>query len=446
MKIKNNIINFLPLYLASLLLICIPFLSHTNCFAATDKKSISLEEVWDAYIPNYLSRIDITNASSLYGAQTRLMVPVWALFRLGRVAWQRQITSVLLRILNATITLSRLRDQTHAGTINISEDLLDETTSGSGKRWIFPFERRVSQKGDYGIFQIYEKRLSQLQFSYLVAYHARLLVQNKPLGIEFERFVNKATNFLLNDIVRSYWLAVPAWHWVKGYPNMKERLEAKLTRPLPEELRSKSFYKMIVDEDLFLMAIAAELRCISMYQQGILIKEDDLKLIEDILSIAEITVFSRLQKGNGFLFDVGSRDDHLDHAYAGYNGNTFPTSKSPAINISQDISHSQRWPWWLSSFRDAWPVNSLNYRKYHELINRLAYQFVNHVLVWQDNGFPLVTNYLDGKNGWYRVGYKNKPSFGYSIGLLSYQIQCFEEVGVFWLYMIKASESLMKEY
>jgi len=214
MKIKKNITDFLSLYLTYLLLICTPFLFGTNCFATGDNpKSINLEELWDAYIPSYLSRIDVTNASSLYRAQTKLMVPVWASFRLGKVTWQRQITSTLLRILNSTTPISQLRDQAHAGTINISEDLLDETKSGAGKRRIFPFERKVSKKGDGRISQIYEKRLSNLQFSYLVAYHTRCLVQNKPLDIESERFINNATDFLLNNIVRSYWLDIPAWHW-----------------------------------------------------------------------------------------------------------------------------------------------------------------------------------------------------------------------------------------
>ena len=61
---------------------------------------------------------------------------------------------------------------------------------------------------------------------------------------------------------------------------------------------------MIIDEDLFVMAIASEMRCISSHEKS-LFKQRDLVFLDDIADMTERTIAARLKEGEGFLFDIG---------------------------------------------------------------------------------------------------------------------------------------------
>jgi len=386
--------------------------SSTNCLA--DAKNVSInnvDELWQGYIPGYLTKINPKDSMVLYSAQQALMVPVWASFRLQKTAWQKQITEGLSLIIDSTTSIEKLREKSHQGQIKLSPDLLDESKTGSGKRNIFPFEAKTSE--------VSKDDMIQFQFSYLLSYHARLLVQNGITDKQSKKYVEKTVHLLMTDMIHPYWTELPGRHWAVRYPNMKLKLQAKLSNPVPIELRARKYYRWIIDEELHFMAIASELRCLARYKKD-LFTQKDIDILNDILAITQEIMSAKLEKGDGFLFDIGSVDDHPDYAHAGYSGKAYPTVKSPGKNVSWDISHSSRWPWWLASFRDAWPTNSAQYNQYDKLLDRLSIQFVLCIDSQLDNnGFPRVTNFFNGQNGWYRVGYQNRKNFGYAPFALS---------------------------
>ena len=407
-------IIFFPLIVALSVVFLVPGMPVRGYSA---EQQINLEELWRKTITEYLNKIDVKNSVSLYAAQPDLMVPAWASFRLNKRDWQHQFTVKFSEILGHATPISKLKEMDSQNFIQLDPKLMDAARNGKGTRLIFPFEKGAREKTQAKKGQVFEEVLSQFQFSYLLAYHSRKLVETGAKDPDTLNYLQKVVPFLKSDIVRAYWLEIPAWHWaVKKlpYPNIKERLKAKLCEPLQPELRGKKYFRLIMDEDLFIMAIAAELKCISLIDGGKYFDRNDVLLMDEIQDYCLKTMNARLSKGKGFLFDVGARDDRPDFAYAGYTGSVLPTGKKrPAKMTVSDVSHAQRWPWWLTSFRDSWPKDSDNYKKFDRMIDRLAVQFGEYVVSWQPNGYPLLNNFLDGRNGWYRVGYQKRKNFGY---------------------------------
>lgn len=226
----------------------------------------------------------------------------------------------------------------------------------------------------------------------------------------------------LPDIVYSefskYWRSTPAWQWSRDpfSGGIRERILWKLKNKKVQ----KSYYRALVDDDLFLLAIAADLKAFS---DGSDQAPQWAPALDDALSIA-LKVFSQegvnLSDG-GWLFQPGVWTDHPEYQYAGNIVVQSGIRPAPVRGIATDSSHSMRFAAWLSSFALAYPPQSDNRLFYDGLRNKLENQFFAKMLVppSSDLSCYLLKNFTDGSNGVYRWEYS---SLGSGSGYGPYQL------------------------
>jgi hypothetical protein len=243
--------------------------------------------------------------------------------------------------------------------------------------------------------------LSRLYYFYLASQFMVLAQQNQQQDL-----IPPGLPELIFSEVQSVWVTKPAWEWGRQpFPGgARERVLWKLNTRRVE----KSYYRVIVDEDLYLLVIAADLKA---YRGTPAQQKAWNPLLDDALSIAR-RVFSQevvSQPGGGWLFQPGAWTDHPEYQYAG-NKEIRPEMKpAPVPGISADSSHSLRFPLWLTSLMQAYPPNSEGYQFFEGLRSGLEKQFFNKVLVKPSNNFPCyrMNNFMDGSNGAYRYNYES---------------------------------------
>ncbi|MFC1717107.1 hypothetical protein ACFL6S_25820 [Candidatus Poribacteria bacterium] len=197
----------------------------------------------------------------------------------------------------------------------------------------------------------------------------------------------------------------PAWQWDREpFPEgMKERLLWKLdTEDVPW-----SYYRAIIDEELFTFAIAADLASLDL-------DVDKFSILPEILEIA-YRVFEQegvFQEHGGWLLQPGVWTDAPSYAYAGHDLVAPGLEKKPVEGIAWDVSHSQRMPLWLNSYLNTYPEGSKEHELYSKIKSALAKQFHDVVLVppTEDFGAYRTFNFMDGRNGLY--GYRYTPTEG----------------------------------
>lgn len=210
---------------------------------------------------------------------------------------------------------------------------------------------------------------------------------------------------LLYSEVHSFWNVTPAWQFdQKPFPGAgRERLLWKLRN---HKVR-KSYYRAVLDHDLYVFAIAADLK---EFEGTADQQKAWRRLLDDVLSIAR-QVFTQevaYQPDGGWIFQPGVWTDHPEYQYAG-NQEALPgIQPAPVRGIAPDSSHSLRFPLWLTSLMDANPPDSEEYRFYENLRSGLEKQFFNKVLHQPTAELPcfLITNFMDGSNGVYRWSYQ----------------------------------------
>ncbi len=248
-----------------------------------------------------------------------------------------------------------------------------------------------------------EAELSRLYYLYVAS---RFLVLAKNNG--HEDLVPPALPGLLFSEVQTVWRNKPAWQWGRQpFPGgARERVNWKLENRRVE----KSYYRAIIDEDLYNFAIAADLKA---YGGTPAQQQAWNPVLNDVLSTVR-RVFSQeviYQPGGGWLFQPGVWTDHPEYQYVGNREARRGIKPAPVRGIAEDTSHSLRFPLWLTSFMQAYPTNSEEYRFYENLRRGLENQFFNKVLVQPTADHPcyLTNNFMDGSNGVYRWNY---GSFG----------------------------------
>jgi hypothetical protein len=254
--------------------------------------------------------------------------------------------------------------------------------------------------------------LSRLYYLYVAS---RFMVLAKESGRQ--DLIPRGLPELLYSEVQANWRTKPAWQWDRQpFPGgARERVLWKLDH----RKVGKSYYRVILDEDLYNFAIAADLKAFG----GTAAQQEAWNpLLEDVLSVVR-RVFTQevvQQPGGGWLFQPGVWTDHPEYLYAGNKEPRPGLKPAPVRGIGEDSSHSLRLPLWLTSFMQAYPVNSEEYHFYQNLLKGLEEQFYNKVLVQPTAGLPcfLTNNFMDGSNGVYRWNY---GSFGKDNGYGPYQ-------------------------
>lgn len=353
------------------------------------------------YVVPIFNKIDMSDSNDLYFAQPDLMLVVE-----NYINENKQNQEFLIEAFQNIIVNLPYLDNLRKNEIALSDYLADERKSGKGSRRVFPTLNRGGE--------IYDARLAILQFSYLISRLTTKIVDKslkEELTEKENQFLKLASNFLYDDVVISYYKN-EAWWYRTTYPSMKARIEARLSPPYSKVLAEHSYSTAFVDEDFFLMAIASDLKYISLKYKKLL-KTDDL-VLDEILKNTYLMMEGHLDWNNeGFVFDKGKWRDHPEYRHSGYEGLKFPKREYLKRDAVIDTSHAYRWPLWLDSFKKAYSKNSSKYLYYDNLISKLTNQF-EKVIVITELG-PKLKNMFDGSNGWYNV----KKDWGYGPFTLS---------------------------
>lgn len=272
-------------------------------------------------------------------------------------------------------------------------------------------------------------RLNKLQYFYLLSEYIKLSTANN-IDDKDTRSLTK----IIYDYINQIWLQEKAWQWGKkdGFKNMKERLLWKIS----QRNTHPTYLKAIIDEELFVFGIAADLKT----HRGIY-NEDTL--LDDILNVA-YTVFEQegqFDASGGWLMQRGVWAEHPDYLYASYS-NASPGLKRLAVTgISRDTSHSHRFPLLLNSLKDATGCSAKK-KLYSDILKGLNKQFFNVAVKEPSLLSPYyrTTNYMDGRNGLYRYGYKTAP-----MGIGPYELSGTIMLG-WWGFLHSAESKTMYEY
>lgn len=404
----------------TLILLSIAALLLLSCTNASATAEGVGNEGLECAVKKILSAIQVRKADSLYDAQTSLILPLRASFDLGLDGVTSVFLEGLAHALDQTASLGHLRSKARSGSIRLDPFLWNPSRSGGDDRHFFPVEEKFANRIFPAVeaFEqpvITEARLSQLQFCYLLSSAMKQVAHRgecQHLSQVEARFLSRTFSFLLRSIAVPYWVDVEVGGWHRRFPNLKARISTFLNPSSYDVTLWKSYCRAITDTDLFVVAIAADLLHVADAFNNALgiekIQPQEREVLLEIRDSALQIMEQGIQPGKGFLFQVGIWADYPDFLYAGCRGNELPVRPCPKKDVAEDSSHFHRWPWWLESFRDSWPSDHANHRYYEGLLRRLAEQFVSKVVASRGNGLILLSNYMDGTNGWYRVGYRGR--------------------------------------
>jgi hypothetical protein len=228
----------------------------------------------------------------------------------------------------------------------------------------------------------------------------------------------------LHGWVTQLWTKGPAWQWFrKPFPGgVRERVAWKLSdQPGPG---GKAFEHAILDQELFLFAIGADLRH---YGHTVGSKLEKDPVLQELDRVSRRVYDDRVKwnSDSGWTFQPGIWRDHPDHVYECRTEKQAGLKPCDRIGGSEDASHTHRFPLWMRSLLEAAPAQSPERTYYTRLLWGLEKQFFDRVLVNPSPEFAgyRLRNYMDGDNGLYRWGYKQfGPDQGYGPYELSFAL------------------------
>lgn len=259
-----------------------------------------------------------------------------------------------------------------------------------------------------------DAQLSWLQYFYLLSRFNVLAAAHGDSAM-----VSPDLAPLLYGWVRELWLKGPAWQWYrKPFPGgVRERLDWKLSgKP---GVKRKSFERAILDQELMLFAIAADLRTYGRLVGSPLAKDS---VLLEIRRYARRVYDDRVvwNADSGWTFQPGIWRDHPDHLYECREEKRPGLEPCTTVAGAEDASHGHRIPLLLRSLSEGEPAGTT--RAYYERLRwGLERQFFNRIAVPPSGDFAgwRIRNYMDGRNGVYRWGY---ASLGKDQGFGPYEL------------------------
>lgn len=330
----------------------------------------SARTVWTTvFTPRLDIKKKIWEGSAGYTTAATYMVPLHAAFMLNESAWQDEMKSILQGYMDApeeSVTMGNL--------LNLMQFLC------FASRYVVLAQRTSN----------YSKI---------------------PIGL-----VPRIYKFL-----NAYWNTVPIKTWDNSteFTGVKARLAYKMTLTNP----AKSYYRAVLDAEVYMGAIASDLLQYNRLIGGIpslpgLTPPYDVTVLKDIRD----TIIKAWKPGvnyndiGGWVFQKDVWDDHPDHAYAGHTTMTTGMATKKQLGTGEDTSHCQRYPLWLRCFMEAAEADSDERNYFVALLKGLEKQFYTRVLVKPNATYRayLTTNFITGWNGVYRWNYQNvAPNTGY---------------------------------
>lgn len=251
-----------------------------------------------------------------------------------------------------------------------------------------------------------KSRLNFLHYLYISSKFINSAYQYEELDL-----IPKGLIEIVHDNMVKIFYKEAAWQWDREpFENMQERLLWKLRN---EDVK-KSYYRAIIDEELFIFAIAANLRPFYIESKS----EEEVNQIEFILKLAFETFKkeSYFSEDGNWLFQVGVWEDHPDYKYAGNLQKSEDINPHPVVNIATDSSHFHRFPLFVNDFISTYKKEPEKKEFFIKVQKGLKKQFLENVLVNPSEEFKgyRLNNYMDGHNGVYRWNYATQgPDNGY---------------------------------
>lgn len=158
-----------------------------------------------------------------------------------------------------------------------------------------------------------------------------------------------------------------------------------------------------------------------------------VKLLESRFSFTELKNLDG-KPVIGAIFDAGAWDEHRGFAYSGYTGQDYPSFsatdkvKNRGKEVGWDLSHARRFVHVFETLLKSKDILGL-YFPTKELLEKMANQLIYGTFN-RDFDKPLFANFMDGTNGWYRVGFSGRSGFGY--GPWDMSLTVFEGGYGFW--------------
>lgn len=361
-----------------------------------------------SYTDQIVQHSDMLKRSHQYNVLQVTFLPVQFAYKSGNVAMQTKLRLKIMDILQQRIALSSLSQVFPLK--KIDQKLMNWEISGSENRQIIPIvnEDRVT-----------EVRLITLHLGYWISQVLKNEIVYNGVNKTNLEFVKQALSYLMADIVKPFWTEMQAWHWAKpDFDNQRLRTFAKLGAVDAKRLNKRSFYRAMIDEDGFLSAISADVLFVMTRVAPDLVSiygtQSDRAVLLDIRNTYFQYLVQKSSSSDEFHFSIGDWDDHPDYAAYGCKGAELPDKKCLSHGVSPDTSHFKRFPIWIRSYRDSWDVGSEQYLFYEQWLKSFAKHFVNNVIDKELDDFWFLNNYIDGTNGWYRVGYHKRLKFGYA--------------------------------
>ncbi|MDF3173544.1 hypothetical protein ACF8Q9_22070 [Pseudomonas sp. TYF_15] len=262
-------------------------------------------------------------------------------------------------------------------------------------------------------------QLNQAQWLYLVTRYL-------ALRAEFNYNFSKNDLYLVQRIaawLHNRWMFEPAYQWGQlPLTGAKQRMNLISSTSKSWPL---SYYPAVTDYELFLFAAASDIKYITeKLPETIKLQPKEINTsIEELASTGISVVRERgtFTSDGGWLFQVGTWTDHPDFRFAGHTKIEENLSEKRLKDISEDSSHSHRWPLFFRSMIAASnnrpQDKDLLLKSYHGF----SKQFVNNVVVIRSKSV-LLNNYMNGNNGLYRYKYATigkNDKLGYGPNALS---------------------------
>lgn len=262
-------------------------------------------------------------------------------------------------------------------------------------------------------------QLNQAQWIYLVSRYLALRAEFNWDFTASDRYLARRVAAWLHN----KWMFDPAYQWERlPLFGEKERFQLILDKSNSWPL---SYYPAITDYELFLFAAASDLIYVRRKKA-----EVDFSAMQNVegsieeMARAGITAVRQrgtFTKDGGWLFQVGIWTDHPDYRYAGHSKIRNDLEEKRIVGISEDSSHSHRWPLFFRSMISASGDRKEDKDLLFNAYSGFSRQFVEKVVFFCNNSV-LLKNYMDGSNGLYRYKYAtvgSNEALGYAPSTLS---------------------------
>jgi hypothetical protein len=229
-------------------------------------------------------------------------------------------------------------------------------------------------------------------------------------------FITSFTGFLVNEqLIRMFNGNDFAWQW--NNPNIPQQLVSAwtfLAQTGYEPPHPIKYQAGITDPELWILADAAEVLGADAAAPELDILDGNSRA-QLLAAVAAGTALLQKRTWHVTTPDgadtlstlAGDGDDHPDNAYDAYEGPTIPTAPSAKYGLMSDSMHSSTLPPVFQSLYENLDATGNSFPSLYDLVS-LANTYV-HLTFNGNTQHPNFNNFLDGWNGWFRVGNSSIP-------------------------------------